>query len=430
MENPVRTGGLIYLIKIAYRNIYRNFRRSVLCFIATGIAVFFMVFMAAYIDGMLKSTEVTIQTFNTGHLIIHSKEFENKKDFYPVQYPVEFQDKTIDSFIGELQQIDGIKAAFPRISSYATLTDSNVKHAILWGIDTVNEFKINKFNLKASLGNGLNPNGLVEGRYPAENENACAIGVRMAKKMGVKVGDKIRLKTISSQYSDKFWNPTITGIFDFDFKTADENFIIVPFKKMQKILILTDKSQEVLIFLKDPGQMDKFKKIITNKINNNEMIVKSWKDHYFIALMDQSKFMINIVFIIFIVVASFLIINTVLMVIHERIKEIGMMGALGMNRGEIVQVFFFEAIILSIYGSFFGAAFGGIVIFIMQFFPIDLELFTGGGMEMPMGDTIFIYFSPLSILFCFFFGILVSSLCTLFPSLKSAFVEPVEALRR
>jgi putative ABC transport system permease protein len=130
-------------------------------------------------------------------------------------------------------------------------------------------------------------------------------------------------------------------------------------------------------------------------------------------------------------VASFLIINTVLMVIHERIKEIGMMGALGMTRREIVSVFFFEAIFLSVFGALAGCLVGGIVTAIGSRFPIDMKLFTGGGMkEMPVSGTIFLVFSPMVIAGGFIFGVSVSACCTLLPSLKSAFIEPVEALRR
>jgi putative ABC transport system permease protein len=147
--------------------------------------------------------------------------------------------------------------------------------------------------------------------------------------------------------------------------------------------------------------------------------------------MRQSSFMYVIIFGVFQIVASFLIINTVLMIIHERIKEIGMMGALGMTRREIVSVFFFEAVFLSVFGALAGCLVAGIATRIGSYFPIDLELFTGGGMkDMPMSGTLFLSFSPLVIAQGFVFGVVVSAVCTLIPSLKSAFIEPVEALRR
>ena len=108
-----------------------------------------------------------------------------------------------------------------------------------------------------------------------------------------------------------------------------------------------------------------------------------------------------------------------------------MMGALGMTRTEIVTVFFLEAVFLSIFGAAVGTLVGGAASLIGSIFPIDLDTFTGGGMkEFPMAGTIFIAFSPAILLQGFLFGVGVSAACTLLPSLKSAFIEPVEALRR
>lgn len=138
--------------------------------------------------------------------------------------------------------------------------------------------------------------------------------------------------------------------------------------------------------------------------------------------------MMAVVNIVFMVVASFLIINTVIMVIHERIKEIGMMGALGMTRSEIVKVFFLESLVLSSFGSVLGCILAGVATFVLSLFPFDI----GSIMEnmLAMNNTMFVKFSPVIIVQGFLYGLGISALCTIFPSLKSAFIKPVEALRR
>jgi putative ABC transport system permease protein len=147
--------------------------------------------------------------------------------------------------------------------------------------------------------------------------------------------------------------------------------------------------------------------------------------------MQQTMMIFIVVYLVFLIVASFLIVNTVVMIIHERIKEIGMMGSLGMTRAEIVRVFFFEAVFLSILGSLAGCVAGGLATLAFSFFPLDLNLVTGGGLkEFPMSGTFVLTFDPAILIQGFLFGVVITSICTLFPSLKSAFVEPVEALRR
>jgi putative ABC transport system permease protein len=119
------------------------------------------------------------------------------------------------------------------------------------------------------------------------------------------------------------------------------------------------------------------------------------------------------------------------MIIHERIKEIGMMGSLGMTRREIVQVFFCEVVFLGVLGSLAGCIVGGITTWVFSFFPLDFNTMMGGGFkEFPMAGTMVMSFDPAILLQGFLFGVVITSVCTLIPSLKSAFVEPVEALRR
>jgi putative ABC transport system permease protein len=421
MDENIKMGGFFYLIKIAYRNIYRNKRRTVLSIIAIAISTFFIVLMMGFISGMMKSADYTIKTYETGDLAIYTKDFEAEKDFYPVTNPIE---KDLDGLLNKIKQMSSVKDAFPRIATYAVLTDSNIKNAVVWGIDIAGETKINHFNLKTRT------DGIIRGHYPADDEYGCAIGKDLALKMNVDINDKVRFKLRSSQYSDKYYSPVITGIVDFDYTPIDENYIIIPFRKLQKILALDDTTQSIVVYLNNDNDVVNTKKSIINLINDNNIVVKTWEENYFVVLFKQIQIVYYLIFSVFIILSSFLIINTVLMVIHERIKEIGMMGSLGMNKREIIQVFFFEAVILSIIGAFIGAIIGGIITLIASYYPIDMKMFSSKGIDLPTSGTIFIDFSGFYMVFSFFYGVIVSSLCTIFPSLKSAFVEPVEAIRR
>lgn len=421
-----RVGGLGSLITIAYRNIWRNGRRTALCIVAVAIAVFFNVFMESWIDGMMNSIEEIVRTYETGHVNVVTTRFEEDREYYPVQFPIA-NGKSSDELVEEIQAIPGVKAVLPRITAYATLFDSTVKHAILWGVDIDRERKINHLNLTDR------DDGLVDGRYPEKGANECAIGTEMARKTGFKIGDKLPFKTVSAQFSDKYLSPTIVGIFEFDYIKYDENVVIIPHDRLQRILVLEGGTQQLFIYADDARRTAGIKRAVTTLLGGPQSghLVREWTENYWVALMRSMSFMYVIIFGVFQIVASFLIINTVLMVIHERIKEIGMMGALGMTRREIVSVFFFEAIFLSVFGALAGCLVGGLVTLIGSYFPIDLELFTGGGMkDFPMSGTLFLDFSPLVIAQGFLFGVVVSAACTLIPSLKSAYIEPVEALRR
>lgn len=420
-----RKGGFLYLLTIAYRNIYRNKRRSILCIIAISIAVFFTIFMVSFMHGMIGSVKTISAIFESGHIMIYSAEYEDKKDFLPLQYPINTGDQGNNEFMEKLESIEGVTRAFARIRSFVTLTNNEVKHGLLLGIDLAREMQYNDFNQTNKS------DGLIEGRYPEPDKNECAIGSRFAKKIGVKVGDRLDFKVISSQFSDKFASPLITGIFDFDYLSIDNKCILMDIERVRKLTVLKDKAQTIHLFTESEADIPVIEERVKDHVAGMNIIVKDWLEGnwYLDYIMSVGLLVYNIIFAVFIVVASFLIVNTIIMVIHERMKEIGMMGALGLSRKEIIIVFFLEAVCLSFLGSILGAIFGGVLTGVLSQTPISYEAMAGG-VEMPVSNTVFVKFSLKYILFGLWYGLAISSLCTIIPSLKAAFIEPVEALRR
>jgi putative ABC transport system permease protein len=423
MKNKHKQGGTGYLVKIAYRNIWRNKRRTTFVLTAVGISAFFFLIFMSMQDGIIRSMNDTVQIFETGHIRVVSAQYEAENENMPVQYPVE-DGKNWRELASSIRGIPGVRAVFPRITTIATLQESTVKHAILWGIDIEAETAANHLNLADR------DNGLVEGRYPAPEVNECAIGTVFARKAGLSVGDRIPLKTMSAQFSDRIWNPVITGIFNFDYLKYDERVIIADFRRIQRLLTLYEGTQLLVIFVNDETQS----KSITAQVQNllgKESAVTGWNDNYWIAIQKTIDVVYMGIYLVFLIVASFMIINTVTMIIHERIKEIGMMGCLGMTRAEIVKVFFFESLFLAGIGALFGVIIGGVLSGILSNFPIRFGDMYGNTLsEAPVSGTVFFQFSFTRIIQAWLIGVIVASVFTLIPSLKSAFVEPVEALRK
>jgi len=423
MLNKFKQGGTSSLIKIAYRNIWRNKRRTIFCISAVGIAVFFIAIYSSLINGMIRSINDTVQVYELGQVRVVSAKYEEENEYMPVQYPVA-DGKSYKDLVSSIRKIPGVSSVFPRISSLATLQESTTKHAVLWGIDMAGESAVNHFNLTDRS------DGLIEGRWPAPDTNECAVGRVFAHKSGLSIGDRIPLKTVSAQFSDKIWSPEITGIFNFDYIKMDEQYIVVDFQRLQRLLVLDEGTQSLVIYSGDERQSSSIAAAVQNLLGEDN-VVTEWKDNYWVAVMKVAEAIYTIVFFVFLLVASFLIINTVVMIIHERIKEIGMMGSLGMTRREIVSVFFFESVFLAALGALAGVFVGGLITGIGANFPIRMgDLYGNTFSEMPLSNSIFFQFSFGSLLKAWVMGVAVASFFTLIPSLKSAFVEPVEALRR
>ncbi len=420
------------ILLIAFRNIFRNFRRSALCIAAIMVAVFFIVALQSYMGGMIASMNDTIQIFDTAHINVVHREYAENSDFFPLQYPIEPDNRSLTEIEQEISEIDGVTGVFERITAVATLRDSAVKHGIIWGVDFEKELKLDNiyYNLRSK------DSGIVSGRFPeidpdtGRYRNECVLGIKLAERLGINIGDKLDYKIISSQYSEKLNNPVVTGFIDFNYETMNGNYILVPYQRIQRLATLSGMAQKIVIYI-DPakGNLNEIKAKIVDIFNNNDLVIKTWLENPMVLMMNQTRSVYYIIYGVFIVVASFLIINTIIMIIHERIKEIGMMGSLGMTKFQIVLLFITEAVMLSIIGSLAGVIISGILTAWMQTMPIDLMKMTGGA-EMPVGNTLFFDFSFKYLLNGFLIGTIISGLCTLIPSLRSAFIEPVEALRR
>jgi putative ABC transport system permease protein len=235
---------------------------------------------------------------------------------------------------------------------------------------------------------------------------------------------------VSAQFSDKIWSPVITGIFNFDYIKFDEQYIIVDVERLQRLLVLDEGTQALVVYADDEKLSPSIAASVDALLGQGNVITE-WQDNYWVAVMKVASFAYVLIFLIFLVVASFLIINTIVMIIHERIKEIGMMGSLGMTRGEIVRVFFFESFFLAAIGALLGVVLGGVITGIGQHFPIRMgDLYGNTFSDMPLSNALFFSFNIGKLIWIWILGVVFTSLFTLLPSLKSAFVEPVEALRR
>ncbi|MCL2093329.1 MAG: ABC transporter permease [Treponema sp.] len=423
MTNEFKQGGSGTLIKIAFRNIWRNKRRTAFCFSAVGIAVFFIVIYSSLIDGMTNSINDIVQIFELGHVRVVSQDYESEQEYLPVQFPVA-DGRSFQEMANQIKGISGVRSVFPRITTLATLQESSIRHAMLWGLDIAGEMGANNFNLTDRN------NGLIEGRYPEPNSNEAAVGWAFAEKTGLSIGDRIPLRTTSAQFADRFWEPVITGIFNFDYIRYDEQFIMVDISRLQRLLALEDGTQQLIIFAEDASMSPQIAAQVQGLLEQGN-VVTEWTDNYWVAVMRMVIPIYTIVFLVFLIVASFLIVNTVVMIIHERIKEIGMMGCLGMTRFEIVKVFFFESLFLAALGATCGILVGGSLTGLLAEFPIRMgDMYGNTFSDMPMSNAIFFQFDHRRLAYAWVLGVLIASIFTLVPSLKSAFVEPVEALRK
>ncbi|MPM46779.1 hypothetical protein SDC9_93485 [bioreactor metagenome] len=192
--------------------------------------------------------------------------------------------------------------------------------------------------------------------------------------------------------------------------------------QVQEILLLTEDGY------KERDVASSVKELLQTELSL-ETETKAWKDlNAMYSLLSIAKFIYYVMGAIFFVLGSTVIINTTMMVIYERMREIGTLGALGMQGKELTRLFLLEGSFISIMGSTLGTIAGLIIVFILS--KVGLNFTEAmSGVDMEISSILYPQVNFFIALFVWVYAIIIASLSTLIPSRRASKIQIVEALR-
>ncbi|MBN1897823.1 MAG: ABC transporter permease [Spirochaetes bacterium] len=418
-----------YIYRMALRNISRNRKRTLLSAVAIALAVMFICFMRSYITGMWDNVRDNVFAFQSAHVKIVNKDFIKEEKLMPLDLSVYGYEKDYTEVMKLVKNVKGIKYIFPR-TKFGAILNLKGKWENLMGfaLDPEREAPVNPLKYKIVKGR------LFKKYAPGRHE--IVVGEVLAQELGVKVGDKLTMMSKTAEEGLGHMTFKIVGISSFGVPEFDKLFFFVDLSVAARFLKMEHEVMELGIYLDDMDESvpvaEKINKILESR-PDNPYIAQAWENqsggqyYNWFAMADN---IYNIVYFVFLVLASLVIINTTMMVIYERMKEIGTIAALGMRGASIVKLFFYEAVIISIIGSFFGIVAGGALSYLMSQSGINIAKLTGGSLsDIAISNMIYPYFGLDLLLFAFVFGVVVASLCAFIPASKAARIQPVEAMK-
>jgi len=400
--------------QLGWRNIWRNPRRTAVIMIAVIIGVWTMIFLGAVTRGMLEDMiENGIATL-TGHIQIHQRGYRD--------------DPAIDNSITDPNMVESVLenllppgtrwAKRVRVNAIA----SNARHSdglTLVGIDPEQEAKV------SFIGRGV-----TQGRYLApDEENGIVVGKAMADTFETGVGRKLVLMSQDREGEIASRAFRIVGIFRAEMQATEKQFAFVSLPAAQHMLKLKEGISEVSIILQDQGEAERVAREIKAALPSTYE-VDSWRELLpllaaYLRLFDGFMWLWYLVVFI---AMGFGIVNTMLMAVFERIREFGLLKALGMKPWWIIKEVLAESFFLLILGMAIGNTLGLLSVFALSGSGIDLSAIAAGteyfGMTRVIYPAVSVKDMAIANIMVFFLGLLVS----MYPAAKAARFTPVEAL--
>ena len=403
------------ILSMAWRNIWRNKMRSIVIILSIAVGLFAGIAVLALYKGMMTSRIRTVIDAEVSHLQVHDTSF--KKD-----YESRFIIKNGDSLLRSITGISQIRLAVPRSVTTGMLSTATGSAGVqINGVIPDLEYQVSQLNKKVR-----------EGRlFDVSRRNEVMVGKKLAVKLKLRPGSKLVLTLTDTSGSIVSGAFRVASIYQSDNAPLDERNVYVKLNELNTLLGSGNTFHEIAILLKNDNDVKMVQQQLRNIFPSYQ--VETWREispetDLLVRTTDQYSY---IIIIIIMLAVAFGIINTMLMAILERTREIGMMVALGTNRIRIFFLVLLETVFLTLVGTPFGILIGWLTTAYFEKHGLDLS---GMGREMMSSfgfDTMVYPEFPVDKLG----GVLIIVSATaivscLFPAMKALKLQPVEALRR
>lgn len=398
------------IFKLAFRNLLRNRRRSILSALAVSMGLALLLLMASVFNGEMQGSIDTTIRLSSGHLQVRSASYVESKS------SLKWEDLLAnpDQLAAQISTIPQVSVVTPRLfaSGIVTVGDRSIGVQLI-GVDP------------ASPANAPFVEGLTSGQFlAADDREGILIGLPLADNLKVSVGDQVNLLANTSNGDVIEQAFTIRGVYTTHTPMYDRSTVFLPLAKAQAITQTENHASSLFILLKDVNQTS----AVAAAITGVGYQILTWQDMNQMVMQteDLANSYMFIIYLIVLAVTATVIVNTLVMAVFERTREIGILAAIGMKGRRIMALFLVEATMLALVGIVFGLILGWLLsLYFGKFgFPIGNVGTTG----LLLGERIYSILKASDAVNLTIVALMVTLIASLYPAILAARLEPVEAL--
>ena len=386
---------------------------AVFSFLGIMLGVATLIIVMSVMNGFRAELMGRILGLN-GHLTIQAEAGTSLKDF-------EFVTEAVAG-------LPGVVRANPIVEGQVMATANNTAAGVV-----VRGVKQEDLSAEGAVANGIR-----QGSLKNFSEDSVAIGHRLARKLGLRLGDQITLISPQSTTTPFGTVPRlaryeIVAIFDVGMFEYDSNFVYMPMETAQVYFRLPDQASSVEVRLTEPEQARQAARMIGQRLGPQYRLY-DWQqaNAHFVNALEVERNVMFLILTLIIVVAAFNIISSMIMLVKDKGRDIAILRTMGTARGTIMRVFVIAGASIGVLGT--GAGFGLGLAFSLNIERIRQWLQSLTGTELFSAEIYFLSKLPAKVdstevMYVVAMGLALSLLATLYPSWRAARLDPVEALR-
>ena len=410
--------------KMAWRNIWRNPRRTILTILAVAFACSLLIFMLSFQFGSYDTMINTSVKIHTGHVQVQSRGYEDNQDIrqvIPDPEPV----------VRVVKTIADVRAYASRARAFALVSSRERSYGVMVeGVDPIAEADVSTLN-------DIVRQGEYFGEAPRKDGMPEAlIGYLLARNLKVAPGDEL---TVLGQGRDGSIAATVVhvrGVYRSGMDEFDRGAIQIPLENFQEIFTMGKAVHEIVIVGHRLADVPDIEGALTSRLADmhfeRPLEVLNWEE-----LMPGLKQAISmdlvsgtIFYLILIMVVAFSILNTFLMAILERTNEFGIMMAMGTKPGRLTRLVLTESAGMTLVGVAVGMAMGCLVTWYFMNHGIDLGGATEILQQFGIPSRLYPRLTPISTTAGPVAVLVITLLAALYPALKVSRLQPVQAMRQ
>jgi len=402
-------------LKMAWRNLWRNPRRSILTMGALSFSSFFLIFMFSWQHGSYDAMiDASVRNIS-GHLQILNKEYRKNPSIRRVV-------KTPERF-SELLNDDLIDAYTYRAEAFVLLSSNTRTYgALVTGVVPEREAQMSNVLKVLRKGNYLDM------KYP----NQVVIGSILAQNLKVDIGDDLVLLGQAKDGSSAAAIVSVGGIAESGQAEIDRNLLQMPLSVFDELFCMQGAVHRIVINTRDLDSVELLKAKLKSNVEEDDLLVQSWDE-----LIPGIKQSIELDLIsgyffygFLLLIVTFSIMNTFLMSVMERTHEFGIMRCVGMTPHRIVFLVLLEAFMLALTSVIIGSLLGIVVSLWTQHVGIKIpdseDIMASYGLAeriYPKLSWLIVSLAPILLLF-------ITTLSCLYPAWKASKLQPIDALKK